>query len=106
MPAPKRKPARLKGTRDEHVFCHAFSHQWDDISAIADRGKRTRTVSGVYIVMRCLLCGTQRRDTISPFTGSLLLRQYTYPDGYAVKVDKRRGTKKEQMRREYIARRG
>jgi hypothetical protein len=34
------------------------------------------------------------------------LRTYTHPKDYAYKVDKRHGTLKEQMRVEYLARRG
>ena len=101
---PTRIPA-LKRLHDEHLFCHAFSHTWENVSGVARQKHRT-VVSGVYIVMRCGSCKAERRDVISPFTGQLLLREYRYPENYSIKVDKRSGTKKEQMRREYLARRG
>ena len=101
-----RRPASHKKITDPILHCRTFAHQWDDVTGITERGTRRRTVAGVYIVMRCLSCGAIRRDTISPSTGSLLLRQYTRPDGYAVSIDRSKGTPREQMRMEYIARRG
>lgn len=100
------KPTRsnvFSHTPDNVLFCLAFQHIW--VHDTEWEPQRAGALYGVRIAMRCESCGSARHDVVG-WKGQLIQRRYNRPDGYKVKVDGRRGTRKEQARREYLARRG
>lgn len=55
--------------------CKAIGHAWDTVPS------DWTPEWGTPLTVRCMRCGTERRDTIDQ-TGDLSTRRYLYPDGY------------------------
>ena len=66
----------LSDVPDDFLRCQTLGHAWDDY----DDSDWTPTW-GVGLALRCLRCGTSRRDIINA-NGDLGSRSYVYPDGY------------------------
>jgi hypothetical protein len=69
--------------------CRTFGHQMDDVP-----GDWTPSF-GVPVTMRCMRCGTERRDSVNRSTGAVESRRYVYPPGYLLGRDDDRPTRDE-----------
>lgn len=100
----RRTPAALARYSDEYLFCRTFNHAWQEATGIITVDEK---VTGTWLTMRCSSCGTVRADVVSIRSGQLITRRYRYPETYRMaKLPAGQGTQKEQMRREFLARRG
>ena len=67
----------------EYVRCRTLGHAWDDIPVPANEA-----IPGeAQIWLRCVHCGTVRKDRIGARTGYLAGRSYEYPEDYALAGD-------------------
>lgn len=57
------------------MTCRVLRHAWEPTG-------RSPSTFGTCLALRCLRCGTVRRDIVRPWDGSLLSRGYVYPDAY------------------------
>lgn len=62
----------------EYVECRTLGHGWEPKNTSA-RDDKPGTVA---LVVRCMRCGTTRRDWNQNTTGELASRSYDYPTGY------------------------
>lgn len=107
--AAQKQPTRIRvfaNVPDEVLHCLAFQHVWifDEQLARRRSGREGRWTKGEFVGMSCASCGSERRDLLS-WNGHLIARDYARPDDYKVKVDPKKGTRKEQARQEFLARR-
>ena len=76
-PMPRRQPSHRNPEEVlSFVRCRTLGHSWDAIPVTEPPRY------GVAIDLRCEHCYTVRRDIVSPWTGALLGRRYSYPDHY------------------------
>jgi hypothetical protein len=71
--------ATLKNLDQDYLLCRDLRHQWDGLTNLLHGKGRAR-----YLVRTttCLRCGTERHETISLTTYSVLKRAYVYPTDY------------------------
>ena len=104
------RPARpLRHVSDEQLYCGMFNHVWEDVTGIADPGPHRRTnIAGVLSIERCASCADERRRVLVPWNGRVNAATYRHSEFYMHIDDDPTGemTRKEQIRREYMLRRG
>ena len=74
MPKAQRRPTAQQA--EDYVRCRSLGHSWDAIPVT------NPPAAGVALDLRCEHCGMLRRDILSRYTGQVLSRRYTQPDGY------------------------
>lgn len=78
---------RLRDLDTIFLRCRTLRHSWDQIPD--DGGvpsKRIFKESGgtSRLMFRCTECGTIRREAWGKYTGTLLFRNYEYPEDYSL----------------------
>ena len=66
--------------RAEFTTCRTLGHAWDQVPV--PTSERAPGGGAVWLWLRCTRCTTMRQDAVSPFSGSVEGRKYSYPDGY------------------------
>lgn len=89
---PITKTGSLTTYPTDFLACRTIAHPWG-IHVEPHTGGRA------WIVLTCPTCGLKRTDLIVANSGTLLRREYIYPDGY-----KRGRTVKQKYRKEFVAR--
>ena len=59
------------------LMCRTVGHAWDTFTPL-----RKAPAFGELLAFRCVRCTTERHDTVSWVDGSLVQREYRYPDNY------------------------
>ena len=73
-----REPEAVRALADAAVRCRTYGHGWEEFTPL----RRVRSSFGERLSLLCVRCGTQRHDVVSWVDGSVLDRQYAYPEGY------------------------
>ena len=58
--------------------CRVYGHDWDSVSVSFEPKFYIET-------LRCDVCGAERADRVSKWTGFIVSRSYRYPKGYQQK---------------------
>jgi hypothetical protein len=74
---------------DVHIRCRELGHAWDWQPNKHDVVKMGARVVGLYRVLTCLRCGSDRTETLSLETGERSHTKYSYADGYVAKGEGR-----------------
>ena len=85
------------------VFCRTFGHSWEEFIPVGKKGP----IFGFRFSLLCTHCGTERHDILDS-SGTLLTREYVYPDKYQVsfKLDRADYRVELNSRKRKRARRG
>lgn len=62
---------------DSYLKCKTVGHQWDDFTP-----HRKPPAFGALQAWLCIRCTSERHDVVSWVDGSLIAREYRYPEGY------------------------
>lgn len=74
--------AKRQDLEEEYEKCNSLWHAWDPTA-----------VTTADLACICVRCGSKREDTIDRFTGDLEHRKYTYSEGYANFLLKRKNSR-------------
>jgi hypothetical protein len=77
--------------RNDYWECRHLGHSWDSIPVTQ------RPPWGVSMWFRCERCTTIRYDIINYFSGELMSRRYSWPDGYKMATGEKPSV--EELRR-------
>lgn len=64
------------------VMCKTIGHSWDEFIPLAMK----RSQMGYRLSLLCVRCTTERHDIISIVNGSLIQREYRYPENYRLAI--------------------
>lgn len=101
LPVPKpapvvKAPPNAKRIPEQFRTCRRQGHAWDDYEE-----DDWIPLFGEGISLRCLRCGTLRRDTINSIrNGEVGARNYLYPEGYSVESEN--SPSRSEMRMLYL----
>lgn len=80
--------------------CRAYHHAWDDVDSL-----HWHPTMGEPLTLRCMRCGSERRDQIGYSTGELVTRRYVYTAGYLLGPDDDKPTHNDYVRMLVVQRR-
>jgi len=99
--APPNKPKRLRDLPDEFLACRDLRHAWEELGYFRERGSG-RGGGPIIRKLRCLRCGTLRRDILSNSFAEKTTHYYGHPEGYRLEGMGRAAI--EEVRREVVKR--
>lgn len=99
--APPNKPKQLKDLPDQFLACRDLRHAWEELGYFRERGSG-RAGGPIIRKLRCLRCGTLRRDVLSNSFTDKTTHYYGHPDGYRLEGMGRAAM--EEVRREVVKR--
>jgi hypothetical protein len=67
----------IAGLNEAMLRCRTLGHSWDDFTVLM-----RPPAFGERMSFRCTRCTTERHDICSWVDGSLIQREYRYPDAY------------------------
>ena len=88
----------LRNLPDEYLACRDLRHAWEELGYYRERG------GGAAVIrkLRCLRCGTLRRDTLSNSYSDKTTHYYGHPEGYRIEGMGRAGM--NDVRKEVVKR--
>lgn len=61
----------------EYIWCRTVGHAWQEFFPL-----KKKSTYGTRLSLECVRCSTTRHDIVSWVDGSLLDRNYEYPEDY------------------------
>jgi hypothetical protein len=92
---------RLRDLSDEFLACRDLRHAWEELGYYRERGSG-RAGGPIIRKLRCLRCGTLRRDTLANAFSEKTTHYYGHPDGYRLEGQGRLPI--DEVRREVVKR--
>jgi hypothetical protein len=77
------------------AFCRGVAnHAWRFPPELNAHGRE------LVLVLRCMNCEAARHDKVTPHTGDVVARHYTYPEGYLLELNGKPRPPKDTLRRD------
>ena len=95
------KPKGLRDLPDEFLACRDLRHAWEELGYFREQGSG-RGRGPIIRKLRCLRCGTLRRDILSSSFADKTTHYYGHPDGYRLEGMGRAAN--DEVRREVVKR--
>ena len=101
MPRRRDDTVTVRDLPDDFLACRDLRHAWEPVAYFQERNGQTRTAP-VIRLLRCLRCGTKRRDTLKNQFSEKTTHYYGHPEGYKLSGTGR--TPSDVIRKEVVRR--